>query len=66
MYKIIGYCRDCTGYDPMGCNDGEPFDLGEEESIEDARKIGKGHADSAGPYYSEIWDSNGKLIEIIN
>ena len=66
MYKIIGYCKDCTGYDSMGCNDGKPFDLGEKENIEDARKIGKNHADSAGPYYSEIWDSNGELIEIIN
>lgn len=66
MYKIIGYCKDCTGCDPMGCNDGEPFDLGEKENIEDARKIGKHHADSAAPYYSEIWEINGKLIEIIN
>lgn len=65
MYKIIGYCSDCTNCDPMGCNDGEPFDLGEEQNLDEARKVAKHHAEGAGPWYSEIVDTNGQIIETV-
>ena len=64
-YKIVGYCSDCTGCDPMGCNDGEPFDLGYAETIEEAKIAGKSHADECSPYYSEIFDTDGELIETV-
>ena len=55
-YIIIGYCKDCTGIDSMGCNEGQPFDLGETDDFETAKKIAKNHANDCSPYYSEIID----------
>jgi hypothetical protein len=62
-FKVIGFCRDCTGIDPMGCNDGEPFDLGEWETIEEAREAKNHHSEEAGPYYAEIYDEENRQIE---
>ena len=62
-YKIIGYCSDCTGVDFMGCNDGEPFDLGESNDFEYAKKIAHHHYEECSPYYAEIKDTElNKII----
>lgn len=58
--KIIGYCSDCTGVDFIGCNDGEPFDLGESNDFEYAKEVALHHSESCSPYYAEIIDIKTK------
>jgi hypothetical protein len=54
--KWIAYCwcRDCTGEDYMGCNDGEPWTLGPFPTREEAEAAGEAESNKAGPYEYEV------------
>jgi hypothetical protein len=53
-YRVTGYCRDCTDEDPKGCNDGEPWELGDYAEKADAEEVAKNHSDMCAPWYAEI------------
>lgn len=55
MFKVIITCDDCTGVDPMGCNDGFPWELGERfDTKEQAEAAGEEETDDCGPWRYEV------------
>ncbi len=40
-YVCVMSCRDCTGVDPMGCFDGEPWEYGPYNTREEAEEKGR-------------------------
>ena len=61
-YIIIGYCSDCTGIDKMGCNEGDPFDLGESNDFDYAKSIALDHVRDCSPYYAEVINKETQQI----
>lgn len=53
-YVTVMSCRDCTGSDPMGCFDGEPWEYGPYDTREEAEEKGRKEAAEVGPWEWEV------------
>lgn len=52
-YELTGFCKDCTGFDFQGCNDGQPFGLGNFTKEDYAFDAGYEFVGDA-PYYFRV------------
>jgi hypothetical protein len=64
-YTVTGYCRDCTFADTNGCNEGQPYKIGnftkKEYAIDDGNEFV-----GTFPYYFEIETEEVAIIDYAN